>query len=159
MQGKHDEEFEHGQFQGIVNKAQKKLIEVHQSNEFTKISKSNEGYCYMCFKKDFVSATIIDICFPCASKRGMEPILAIVKRLPEAFCYVCGKYSQLVLMNNAAQINVRLCKKCTVIVRKRGKYFRTHGGIMGVNPFWKHIQKEFGQDHAILFQEPASMRK
>lgn len=159
MKGKHGDEFEHGQFQGIVNESQKKLIDVHQSNEFTKLSKSNEGYCYMCFTKDFVSATIIDVCFDCANKRGMEAILAIVKRLPEAYCFVHGGYSKLTLPNNAAQINVRLCKKCTQIVRLRAKFFRQHGGIMGINPFWKYVQRKFGKDHKILFQEPASMRK
>ncbi len=158
MKGK-NEEFEHGQFQGIVNFAQKKLIDIHQSNEFTKLSKSNEGYCYMCFKKDFVSATIIEVCFDCANKRGMEAILAIVKRLPEAYCYIHGGYSTLTLPNNAAQINVRLCKKCTTIVREKAKFFRKSGGIMGLNPFWKYVQRKFGQDHKILFKQPASMRK
>ena len=97
------EEFEHGQFQNIKNDVGKKLIEERQANEFTNVNTSQEGICYFCFKKDYVSATIVDICYDCASKKGMEPILTIVKRIPYGYCYDHGGYCKLKYANNLAQ--------------------------------------------------------
>lgn len=153
------EEFNQKQFQNITTDAGKKLLEARQANEFTNVNKSQEGVCYMCFKKDYVSATIIDVCYRCASKKGMEPILAIVKRFPWGYCYVHGGYPVLEYPNNVAQLNVRLCKKCTEHVADQHKNLRKKG-VHKVDPFWLHLRKKEGKDYRnIGFYNGGSIRK
>ena len=124
----------------------KKLLEVRQANEFTSVDKNQEGICYMCFKKDVVTATIIDVCYKCASKKGAEPILAVVKRIPYGYCYIHGGYSILELPNNLAQINVRVCMKCQKKIASKHKHLRHHG-THKIDPFWKSLRRKEGKDY------------
>jgi len=141
------EEFTEKQFQAGFNTTMgKKLLEMRQRNEFTRVNKAQEGICYLCFKKDYVSATIIDVCFRCASKKGMEPILAIVKRIPYGYCYDHGGYSVLEYANNLAQINIRLCMKCTKHVADQHKKIRK-AGTHQIDPFWKSLKRKEGKDY------------
>lgn len=141
------EEFNEKQFQaGFNNIVGKKLLEMRQANEWTKVNNAQEGYCYMCLKKDWVSATIVDICFKCASKKGMETILAIVKRFPYGYCYDHGGYCVLEYKNNIAQLNVRLCRKCTDHVAAQHKALRKKG-THKVDPFWLKMRKQHGKDY------------
>jgi len=144
------EEFNQKQFQtGFNTDIGKKLLEERQANEYTNVDKHQEGICYLCFKKDYVSATIIDICYKCASKKGMEPILAIVKRVEYGYCYDHGGYCDLVYKHNLAQVNVRLCLKCTQHVAKQHKLLRK-AGTHKIDPFWLSMRRKQGKDYMRL---------
>ena len=138
-----------GQFKPIENIAQKKLLEAHQANEHTRLDKHGEGICYLCFKRDYVWATVIDVCYPCATKRGPEAILAIIKRIEFGFCYVHGGYCELVFAHNLAHVNVRLCMHCTKLVAERYRVL-ARKGTHGVDPFWKSMRRKFGKDYEQL---------
>jgi len=141
-------------FISLQNDAQKKLWHKHQSNEYTKIHERRiEGLCYGCFKRDYVSATIVDICKHCMDKRGLEPILNIVVKKMYGYCFFCGKYNFEIY-----QINARFCQKCMALIRSRNKMLRTHG-THNVDPYWKYLRRVFGQDYRILSGFASSSRK
>lgn len=129
------------QFHGIVNDAQKRLIIGHQKNEFTKVDRHQEGYCFGCSKKNFVTPTIVDICIKCAYPRPMEALLAIVVRNPWGYCYFCRKYT-----HNVAQINAHFCMPCTQKIRLGHKEVRHKGDMFQADPFWIYQRKKWGKD-------------
>ena len=137
------------QFSGIQHEAQKNLLKKHQANEWTKWNKAGEGYCYMCLKRDWVTATIIDVCYRCADKRGPEPILCLIKRMEYGFCFIHGGYSELEFRHNLAHLNVRLCKTCNGRVAEWTRYL-TRTGTHNADPFWKHMRRRFGKDYQEL---------
>ena len=85
----------------------KKIWNIHQNNEYTKVNNYKEGMCYNCFENNAVAALVLDICGDCAGKRGRETILVPIKQVYYGMCYFCGDYKF-----NLEQINGRLCTKC-----------------------------------------------
>lgn len=138
------------QFQkGFDTPMGKKLLEWRQANEYTRLNTRGEGLCYSCFKVDFVSATILDVCFKCASKKGMEPILAIVKKMPYGYCYIHGGYCTLEYLNNVAQVNVRVCIKCQKRIAAQHRKLRK-AGAEKIDPFWLSMRRKLGKDFRAL---------
>jgi hypothetical protein len=72
------------------NAVGKKLWEMHQAHEQTAVDNYKEGVCFLCFHKDVVSATVIDICGDCAGKRGREALLVPIGEKYYGMCMVCG---------------------------------------------------------------------
>ena len=143
-------EFNEKQFQsGFHTPLARKILEGRQANDYTKVDTRQEGICYACFRKDWVSGTLIDVCFPCAAKKGMEPILAIVHKKPYGFCYIHGGYSVLEYKNNIAQINVRVCQKCQRRIGKAHRELR-RAGTDKVDPFWLSMRRKLGKDFKML---------
>lgn len=136
----------HGQFQGIVNDAQRRSIKLRQKNEYIKQNRRMEGLCWCCDTNDFVMPTLLDCCHKCADKRGVECIIAIAAKKPYGYCLVCGNYTW-----NVAQLNVQLCTKCTRHVRTIHKKYRKGGGMFNMDPFWQYQKVKNGHDWAMLF--------
>ncbi len=147
-------ELVHGQFQGIVNDAQRKHITIRQANENISQDRHMEGMCWGCDTKTFVMPTLTDACFKCSYKRGVEKIIAIVSKKSWGYCFFCAKYTY-----HVAQLNVQLCIKCTRIVRKSHSAFRKGGGMFNVDPFWKYQKQKLGKDWKELFFNPEHWAK
>ncbi len=52
----------------------KKIVEIHQDNEYTHVNNYKEGLCFGCFGSNVVGALVADICGDCAGKKGREPL-------------------------------------------------------------------------------------
>lgn len=129
------------------NAYQKKMREMYQKNEFTKIDKYFEGLCYNCFKRKYVKASLFDVCTRCASKRGHEPIMAVVRVKYWRYCFICASHQERVIA-----INARMCEHCDRIVAAAHKKYRL-GGKERIDPFWKKMRKSFGKDYNLLFTD------
>lgn len=133
------------------NWATKILWKKRQANEFTRVDNYKEGYCYNCFSRQAVSATLVDICKKCDHKKGREACLVNVVEKYYGLCYFCGLYDFKI-----DQINVRLCMKCHSHVRKILREYNAAGGTFGHDPFWKKLRKKHGKDWKnIMFSNPA----
>ena len=139
------------QFQ-TENHYQRKLVESHQDNEYTRINKHHEGQCYGCFKNRYVRATLFDICAKCMSKRGHETVMAIAGKKWGMYCYFCGT-----MQNKIIVLNARICDSCEHTVARNSKYLRKHG-IESVHPFYKKLKHDFGKDYKILMQQGGNVR-
>jgi len=124
----------------------KKIWEIHQKNEYTKVNNYKEGMCFNCFENNAVSALILDICGDCAGKRGRETILVPIKSVYYGMCYFCGNYKF-----NMEQINARLCHKCHKKVAKVMRAYNKKGGMFNADPFWVRQRKKNGKDWRIIF--------
>jgi len=130
---------------GENNTATKKLWEVHQKNEYTRVNNYKEGLCYDCFSNRAVGATIVDVCTKCMEKRGTETILAVVKMNHYGLCLFCDSYQFSVF-----QINVRICQKCFYRIRNIIHNLKKIGTDKK-DPFWQKMRKKQGKDYNILF--------
>lgn len=136
------------------NDGYRKLWNKHQSNEFTKINKYKEGYCWGCMKIDFVFATLIDVCSKCKRKKDNETKLTNLPFAPgmDGFCSICGFWEW-----GTGQINVRLCRSCIDRVQEKvRKYVRT--GKAEGHPLFTHLRKKNGKDWKQLFELPERIR-
>ena len=70
----------------------KKIVDIHQENEYTHVDNYKEGLCFGCFTKNVVGALVLDCCGNCAGKRGRETLLVKIKDVYYGMCYFCGKY-------------------------------------------------------------------
>ena len=138
-----------GQFDRLKNIHQKKLVEAKQANEYTHWDGNQEGICYMCWKVDKVSGTIGDICYRCAEKKGSEAILAIASRQVYGYCYAHGGYPVREFKFNIAQVNVRVCMRCTRIIARMHRALRKKG-VHQMSPFWRSMRRTLGQDYKRL---------
>ena len=118
------------------NAVGKKLWEMHQAHEQTAVDNYKEGVCFICFHKDVVSATIIDICGDCGGKRGREALLVPVGEKYYGMCMVCGIYRF-----HIENINARFCRNCYKRI-----IHKMHGA--GEDPFWKSMRRKHGKDWA-----------
>ena len=147
------EDFTGGQFQNIIHDAQKRLLRKHQENEWTAVSKSQEGYCYVCLTRDWCIATLIDVCYPCAKRRGTEPILRFVKGKEWGFCDVHGNYPRWYGEHyHIVKLNVRVCRKCTKKITEGHRDLRRKG-VHNVDPFYKFLKKKLGNDYRLIGSE------
>ena len=121
-----------------------KLWELHQKHEQTAVNNYKEGVCFMCFSKDAVSATLIDICGDCAGKKGREALLVPVGEKYYGMCYDCGQYKF-----HIENINARFCRTCysRIMVRIRGDRNGRE------DPFWKSMRKKHGKDFAFTMND------
>lgn len=126
----------------------KKIWEVHQKNEETRVNNYKEAVCFGCLKNDAAGAGVFDICGDCAGKRGREPLLVSIKPVYYGLCYFCGEYKF-----NMEQINARLCKRCHEKVAKVMKNYNKQGGQFGADPFWQKQRKKHGKDWKIIFSQ------
>jgi hypothetical protein len=117
----------------------KKLWEMHQAHEQTSVDNYKEGVCFICFHKDVVSATIIDICGDCAGKRGREALLVPIGEKYYGMCMVCGGWKF-----HIENINARFCRGCYKRIVGR---LRDDGHGAG-DPFWKSLRRKHGKDWA-----------
>lgn len=137
----------------VGNDIAKKMVEKKQKNEYQRISNYKEGYCFGCFSKDAVGATIVDICEDCLEKKGKEPLLAVITASINGLCWFCKAYKM-----NTKQINVRACRSCERRFKEVHKWFRAQGGMFGADPFWKRIRNKYGKDWKILWSQPERTR-
>lgn len=124
----------------------KKIIDIHQKNEYTRVNNYKEGLCFNCFENNAVGALVLDICGDCAGKRGRETILVPIKPVYYGLCYFCGTYKF-----NMEQINARLCHKCHRKVANVTKEYNKKGGMFNVDPFWVKQRKKNGKDWRLIF--------
>ena len=122
-----------------------KLWNLHQKNEQTRVDNYKEGVCLLCFRKDVVSATVIDICGDCASKRGREALLVAIADKYYGMCYVCGLYRF-----HIENINARFCRPCYQRIMNRIR--EDHHGQE--DPFWKSMRKKHGKDWKFSMNDP-----
>lgn len=128
----------------------KKIWDIHQNNEYTKVNNYKEGMCYNCFENNAVAALVLDICGDCAGKRGRETILVPIKQVYYGMCYFCGDYKF-----NLEQINGRLCTKCHRRCANHIKDYNKKGGQFGADPFWKSVKRRHGQDWKLIMNDPS----
>jgi len=128
----------------------KKIWDIHQNNEYTKVNNYKEGMCYNCFENNAVAALVLDICGDCAGKRGRETILVPIKQIYYGMCYFCGDYKF-----NLEQINGRLCTKCHRRCATHIKDYNKKGGQFGADPFWKSVKRRHGQDWKLIMNDPS----
>lgn len=128
----------------------KKIWNIHQNNEYTKVNNYKEGMCYNCFENNAVAALVLDICGDCAGKRGRETILVPIKQVYYGMCYFCGDYKF-----NLEQINGRLCTKCHKRCATHIKEYNKKGGQFGADPFWKSVKRRHGQDWKLIMNDPS----
>ena len=124
----------------------KKLWEMHQSHEQTAVDNYKEGICFLCFHKDVVGATVIDICGDCGGKRGREALLVPVGEKYYGMCMVCGVYRF-----HIENINARFCRACykRIVMRIKAD---DHGDQ---DPFWKSMRKKHGKDWGWQMNDPS----
>ena len=130
-----------------LNPITKKLLRQEFEHGYQKINKHSEGRCYGCTFNDVVRPTVADICYVCIGKRGDykdSSLITFIATREELKCNFCGKWQI-----GGAQINIRLCPKCTTTVANNVKGFMREGGNMS-NPFWRSIMRKQGKDWAIL---------
>jgi len=125
----------------------KKIWQIHQRNEYTKVNNYKEGMCFNCFSTNAVAAVVSDVCGECAGKRGRETILVPIKQVPYGMCHFCGLYKF-----NMEQINCRLCHRCHRRVADHMKAYNKKGGMFGADPFWVNQRKKNGKDWKTIFQ-------
>tara|TARA_R110002020_G_scaffold1019_4_gene5174 strand:- start:2680 stop:3123 length:444 start_codon:yes stop_codon:yes gene_type:complete len=126
----------------------KKIVDIHQENEYTHVDNYKEGLCFGCFTKNVVGALVLDCCGNCAGKRGRETLLVKIKDVYYGMCYFCGKYEF-----NLEQINARLCRKCHRRVADVMKDYNKKGGQFGADPFWVRQRKKNGKDWKQIFSK------
>jgi hypothetical protein len=127
----------------------KKIVDIHQKNEYTHVNDYKEGMCFGCFGNGIpVGAGVVDICGDCAGKKGRETILVPIKEVYYGMCYFCGDYKF-----HMEQINARLCQKCHRRVANVMKEYNRKGGMFAVDPFWKNMRKKHGKDWQIIMSK------
>ena len=126
-----------------------KIIDIHQSNEYTAVNKHKEGLCWGCFKNDAVGATVVECCQACFEKRGKETILVDIGPKPYGMCHMCGIYA-----GNLKKLNVRFCISCGTRYRRHIKKYNKNDGMFGSDPFWKSLRRKHGKDYQMLFSNP-----
>jgi len=139
---------------GVGTYIGKKLWKIHQDDEYTHVDNYKEGKCWFCFKRNVVSAMVLDICKECVDKRGsMEATLAAAGYKPYGLCSKCGKYKFDIHV-----LNLRVCISCFSRVRRIFKKYNKEGGVFGSDPFWKSLRKKHGKDFQILMSDGVSKR-
>lgn len=123
----------------------KKIIELHDKNEYTRINDYKEGLCWCCFGRKPVGATMVDVCQRCYDKKGPEAILVTAGMKHYGMCYLDGRYTGPIY-----QVNARFCMTCGIRYREKLKKYNLDGGPEGSDPFWKSMRRKFGKDYAIL---------
>lgn len=131
-----------------ANDLTKKLWAKHQANEYTRVSEYKEAVCLGCLKVDVAAATIADICEDCASKKGREPLLAVVLHKMYGLCLFCGHYKF-----GIEQVNGRFCMSCMKRIAKVTREYNKKGGFMKVDPYWIHMRKKHGKDWKIIMSQ------
>lgn len=127
----------------------RKIWDLHQKNEYTRVNNYKEALCFRCFKKDVAAAMVVDMCEKCSLKCGVEAKLVVAGMSAYGMCYMCGVYQF-----NIAKINARFCRTCFDVIRKRLKTYNKGGGPYHVDPFWKSVRRKLGKDWQILFSPP-----
>ena len=131
-----------------------KVIDIHQSNEYTAVNKHKEGLCWSCYSNKAVGATLVEVCQDCFEKKGKEAILVDVSMAggalhPYGMCFICGDWK-----HGLHKLNVRFCETCARRYRKHLKVYNKAGGLVEADPFWKHIKRKFGKDFAHIMTDP-----
>ena len=133
----------------------KKIVDIHQKNEYTHVNNYKEGLCFGCFDSNVVGAMVADVCGDCAGKRGREPLLVSIKSVYYGMCHFCGDYKF-----NMEQINCRLCQKCHIRNARHMKLYNKKGGMYGADPFWVSQRRKLGKDYKqIMSSGTKSWRK
>ena len=127
-----------------VNDLIKKIIDKRQKNEYLRANKYSEGLCYCCDEYKYVLPTLVDACIDCTMKRSKDAVLAVAARSFYGYCFLHGGMSKIHYKNNWAQLNVRVCDKCSHRIRLAGR--KISGGMKAVDPFWKYARKRLGKD-------------
>lgn len=133
-----------------TNESAKALWEKHQQDEFQRINKSREGYCYGCEKIDLVGARMIDVCKQCLKKHSPEIVLTILSSKYYGWCMLCSRYTW-----DIGHINVRMCSKCNGRIARNANAFNKSDGKLGNDPFWLKIRRKYGKDYKELFMLPS----
>lgn len=123
------------------NHVAKKVDEIQSKNEYTRVSDYKEAYCYGCFGKDVAFARLAHVCQDCYVKHGKEAILVHVKWDVYGFCNFCGKYKF-----NLHYVNIRVCPKCSRLIRNNVREYNKAGGHRAVDPFWQKLRRKYGKD-------------
>ena len=126
----------------------KKIIDIHQTNEYTAVNKHKEGLCWGCFKNDAVGATVVECCTKCFEKRGKETILVDLGPKIYGMCHMCSLY-----VSPLKRLNVRFCLSCARRYRRHIRAFNKNDGMFGSDPFWKKMRRKLGKDYQVLFSE------
>lgn len=137
------------QFQ-IRNDASKKIVNLHQENEYTRINKHSEGLCFLCEEYKAVIATMIDSCYRCAEKRNQNSIMAVSSRQAYGYCLVHAGFPKFEYRFNIAQLNVRVCNPCYRKIAMSNKKVRTEG-LHKIDPFWTKMRKQMGKTYLMEF--------
>lgn len=130
----------------------KKVWDLHQKDEYTRVNNYKEGMCYNCFENNAVSALVLNICGDCAGKRGRETILVPIKEEMYGLCYFCGDYKFRI-----EQINGRLCNRCHRRCANHIKAYNNKGGMYGADPFWQKMRRKHGKDWKQIFSNGDSI--
>ena len=123
----------------------KKIVELHDKNEYTRVNNYKEGLCWACFCNKPVGATLVVCCQSCYDTKGPEAILVTAGIKPYGMCYLDGEYGTPIY-----QVNARFCMSCGANYRRHLKEYNLKGGPIGSDPFWKSMRRKFGKDYAIL---------
>lgn len=145
----YEDELPGEQFQNIRSPAARKLLKQRQANEYTRISRRQEGRCFMCQSTNYVTATLIFSCVKCWERRGTESVLAVASSKPYGYCDLHGQYGRLEPEGVIYQLNARLCQKCTRVVAKHAHYLAKMG-TENVDPFYKWVRRKQGKDWKLL---------
>lgn len=137
-----------------ANDVTKKLWEVHQKDEYTRVSAYKEAVCLGCLKHDVAAATIADICEDCASKKGREPLLATVTTKLYGLCFFCSHYKF-----GIEQVNGRFCNTCHGRIAKVTREYNKKGGMIYADPYWIAMRKKHGKDWKQIMASPTNSRR
>lgn len=112
------------------------------SNDFFRLDKDSEGYCYVCSTRDLVAHTVLYICNVCYLKRGKEGVMAnVIEKRTEYLCDTCGWWRQG--DDCVWQRNVGACHKCLGRVQRIRDWHAKQGYI---TPYQKFLRKKYGNE-------------
>lgn len=111
-----------------------------------RIDKNGCGTCAMCNKYDKVAYRTVDACNNCGQKMG-EGVMAFFNVRQRGFCHFCSEYVRVEFNKNIATVNILLCMSCKERVKAAAKLFEKEGP-KNLNPFWKALRKEHGNEWA-----------
>lgn len=129
----------------------RKIAQVHQSDDHTRINQHGEAYCFMCFKKDRALATVVQICRNCLTKKervgrkNMESLLNKLKEEIYGYCFNCGTYQM-----NISHLNIRVCLSCNRRIAEKIQEWHKAGGVEGADPFYQYLRVKLGKDWKAL---------
>lgn len=130
--------------------AGRKVIERNQKNEYTRANKSGEGLCFICEEYKGVIATLVDTCYRCAEKRNKRAVMAVASKSPYGYCLIHRGFPKYEFRFNLAQLNVRLCHKCSLVIARGNKEIRAKG-MHNIDPFWLKMRRQFGKTYEMEF--------
>lgn len=120
-----------------------------QKNEWSRMRKDGESYCFSCNKFSECYPAILKVCAKCYNDLVKEIIIKEIRPIVMACCSICLRFPPRIRDFHLVEVNARLCKTCYRRFAMNEEYIRKKGET-NICPTYLELVKICRDDHIPL---------